>query len=241
MKPLNVLILGASGGIGRAMTQHILAHTDATVFATYHRALLDMQHSRLRWYALDVTKEDDYGALMTSLSAEVESLDWVINCVGVLSLDEGTPEKSVKAVTASSLMTSIQVNTVPTLLLAKYALPLLRRANAPRFATISARVGSIEDNQLGGWYSYRCSKAALNMALKNISIEWGRLMKRSCTVALHPGTTATTLSLPFQANVPKAQLFSPEKTASLLFHVLENLSPEDNGLFLAYDGSCIEW
>ncbi|MGR5296459.1 SDR family NAD(P)-dependent oxidoreductase [Vibrio mediterranei] len=238
---MNVLIVGASGGIGSALSQHILTHTNANVFATYRSAQLRVQHARLRWYALDVTAENDYGSLTMSLNVEVDHLDWVINCVGALSINEQTPEKNLKAVTSNNLMTSIQVNTMPTLLLAKHVLPFLRRSDAPRFATISARVGSIDDNELGGWYSYRCSKAALNMALKNISIEWGRLMKRSCTIALHPGTTDTELSLPFQANVPEKQLFAPEKTAGLLFHVLENLRPEDNGRFIAYDGSDIGW
>jgi NAD(P)-dependent dehydrogenase (short-subunit alcohol dehydrogenase family) len=241
MQPLNVLIVGASGGIGSALSQHILTHTNANVFATYRSAQLRVQHARLRWYALDVTAENDYGSLTMSLNVEVDHLDWVINCVGALSINEQTPEKNLKAVTSNNLMSSIQVNTIPTLLLAKHVLPFLRRSDAPRFATISARVGSIDDNELGGWYSYRCSKAALNMALKNISIEWGRLMKRSCTIALHPGTTDTELSLPFQANVPEKQLFAPEKTAGLLFHVLENLRPEDNGRFIAYDGSDIGW
>ncbi|MFH0263243.1 SDR family NAD(P)-dependent oxidoreductase [Vibrio barjaei] len=241
MQPLNVLIVGASGGIGSALSQHILTHTNANVFATYRSAQLRVQHARLRWYALDVTAENDYGSLTMSLNVEVDHLDWVINCVGALSINEQTPEKNIKAVTSNNLMTSIQVNTMPTLLLAKHVLPFLRRSDAPRFATISARVGSIDDNELGGWYSYRCSKAALNMALKNISIEWGRLMKRSCTIALHPGTTDTELSLPFQANVPEKQLFAPDKTAGLLFHILENLRPEDNGRFIAYDGSDIGW
>nr|WP_088877919.1 SDR family NAD(P)-dependent oxidoreductase [Vibrio mediterranei] len=241
MQPLNVLIVGASGGIGSALCQQILTHTNANVFATYRRAQPRVQHARLCWYALDVTEEDDYSSLTTSLDAEVDHLDWVINCVGVLSINELTPEKTLKAVTSNNLMTSIQVNTLPTLLLAKHVLPFLRRSDAPRFATISARVGSIDDNELGGWYSYRCSKAALNMAVKNISIEWGRLMKRSCTIALHPGTTDTALSLPFQANVPEKQLFAPDKSANLLFHVLTNLSPEDNGRFIAYDGSDITW
>ncbi|WP_412104998.1 SDR family NAD(P)-dependent oxidoreductase [Vibrio barjaei] len=241
MQPLNVLIVGASGGIGSALSQHILTHTNANVFATYRSAQLRVQHARLRWYALDVTAENDYGSLTMSLNVEVDHLDWVINCVGALSINEQTPGKNLKAVTSNNLMTSIQVNTMPTLLLAKHVLPFLRRSDAPRFATISARVGSIDDNELGGWYSYRCSKAALNMALKNISIEWGRLMKRSCTIALHPGTTDTELSLPFQANVPEKQLFAPDKTAGLLFHILENLRPEDNGRFIAYDGSDIGW
>ncbi|MCY9873597.1 SDR family NAD(P)-dependent oxidoreductase [Vibrio barjaei] len=238
---MNVLIVGASGGIGSALSQHILTHTNANVFATYRSAQLRVQHARLRWYALDVTAENDYGSLTMSLNVEVDHLDWVINCVGALSINEQTPGKNLKAVTSNNLMTSIQVNTMPTLLLAKHVLPFLRRSDAPRFATISARVGSIDDNELGGWYSYRCSKAALNMALKNISIEWGRLMKRSCTIALHPGTTDTELSLPFQANVPEKQLFAPDKTAGLLFHILENLRPEDNGRFIAYDGSDIGW
>lgn len=113
------------------------------------------------------------------------------------------------------------VNTLPSLLLAKYFTPKLKRSTAPKFATISAKVGSISDNQLGGWYSYRASKAALNMFLKTMSIEWQRMVKHGTVLSLHPGTTDTALSAPFQTNVPEGKLFTPERVAKDLLGLIE--------------------
>ena len=117
----------------------------------------------------------------------------------------------------------------------------LKRSPAPLLATVSARVGSIEDNRLGGWYSYRMSKAALNMALKTLSIEWKHSHPRGCVAALHPGTNDTALSKPFQANVAAENLFAPEYTASSFVDLLSRLQPADSGNFWAWDGSRIAW
>ena len=109
------------------------------------------------------------------------------------------------------------------------------------FATISAKIGSIEDNRLGGWYGYRASKAALNMLLKTASIEYSRRSKQTAIVLLHPGTTDTRLSEPFQRGVPPEKLFPVEKTVGLLIDVLENVTIEDNGSFFSWDGSRLPW
>jgi len=108
-------------------------------------------------------------------------------------------------------------------------------------AVVSAKVGSIEDNRLGGWYSYRCSKAALNMAIKNISIEWRRRSPNVCVTSLHPGTTDTRLSAPFQRNVPDGKLFSCDHTAQCLVDVVSRLQLSDSGKFLAYNGEELPW
>ena len=139
------------------------------------------------------------------------------------------------------LLESVRVNTLPTLLLAKYFSAALKRSPAPLLAAVSARVGSIEDNRLGGWYSYRMSKAALNMALKTLSIEWRHSHPRGCVAALHPGTNDTALSKPFQANVAAQNLFRPEYTASMLVKLLSRLGPDDSGIFWAWDGTRIAW
>ncbi|GAL20401.1 cell-cell signaling protein C-factor [Vibrio maritimus] len=238
----NVLIVGGSGGIGWAMCRQLAQLPEIQVFATYRSTLPrgSEDYERISWFQLDVMEQAHYPMLVERLS-EVVHLDWLINCVGALSINERMPEKSLKSVDSEQFIDAIRINTLPTLLLAQHFQPFLRKAHSPLFATISARVGSITDNGLGGWYSYRCSKAALNMALKNISIEWGRLMPRSCTVALHPGTTDTSLSKPFQARVPEHKLFSTDKTARLLIKVLQSLDRSNNGQFLAYDGSLIEW
>lgn len=251
---LTILVVGGSGGIGWSLCQRLLTLPDVTLIATYRQRIPDeaKDYDGIVWQRLDVCEPSQYASLVEAVSeaSTVSSdrganqkarLDWVVNCVGALTIDQVLPEKNLKSIDAERFTSAMQINTLPTLLLAQHLQPLLRRSPAPRFATISARVGSISDNGLGGWYSYRCSKAALNMALKNISIEWGRLMPNSCTVALHPGTTDTSLSKPFQANVPEHKLFSADKTARLLMNVLLSLEREHNGQFLAFDGSLIEW
>jgi len=135
----------------------------------------------------------------------------------------------------------MEVNVLPTLYLAQHLLPKMQHGRPAVFSAISARVGSIEDNQLGGWYSYRASKAALNMCLKNIANEWRLKLKNVSVAALHPGTTDTELSKPFQKNVPSEKLFSPARTANYLYNILDSLTPEKSGRFWAWDGNEIEW
>jgi NAD(P)-dependent dehydrogenase (short-subunit alcohol dehydrogenase family) len=119
--------------------------------------------------------------------------------------------------------------------------PLMARDGKAVFAAISARVGSIADNRIGGWYAYRASKAALNQLLRTASIEFARRHKNAIVVALHPGTTDTGLSRPFQANVPEEQLFSVDKTVGHMLSVIDGLSTDDSGGFFAWDGQPIEW
>ncbi|EKO3738305.1 SDR family NAD(P)-dependent oxidoreductase, partial [Vibrio metschnikovii] len=130
---------------------------------------------------------------------------------------------------------------LPTLLLAKYFSPLMKTSDAAKFVTISAKVGSISDNRLGGWYSYRASKAALNMLLKTLSIEWQRTIKRGVVLALHPGTTDTPLSKPFQANVPADKLLTPEQAAQYLVELIIQATLQQTGQFLAYNGERLPW
>jgi NAD(P)-dependent dehydrogenase (short-subunit alcohol dehydrogenase family) len=130
---------------------------------------------------------------------------------------------------------------LPSLLLAKHLHGKFRHGRPAIFATVSAKVGSIEDNRLGGWVSYRASKAALNMCLKTLAIEWQRTLPNVAVTALHPGTTDTALSRPFQRNVPREQLFTPKRSVSGLLNVLDNLKPSQTGQFFAFDGERLAW
>lgn len=233
---MNVLVLGGGGGIGRALITVIQQrYPQACIFATYYRNLPSV--SQVSWHRVDFMQEDD----VCMLSETIDHIDWVINAVGVLHINDTGPEKSLRQIDSQFFLDSMAINTLPTLLIGKYFFRHFRQAKKPICATISARVGSIGDNNLGGWHSYRCSKAALNMAIKNISIEWQRSIQKGCIVALHPGTTDTELSKPFQANVLPEKLFSPMKTAGLLLDVIETLEPNDSGRFIAYDGQDIVW
>ena len=138
---------------------------------------------------------------------------------------------------AEGMAAQFALNAIGPALVLRHAARLLPRGRRAVFAALSARVGSISDNRLGGWYGYRASKAALNMLVRNLAIEWQRKAKRSIVVALHPGTVDTALSAPFQGNVPPGQLFDAERAALQLLDVLDGLKPVDTGHIFAWDGS----
>ena len=133
------------------------------------------------------------------------------------------------------------VNTFGVALLGKHLLPVLPRRERAVFGTFSARVGSIDDNRLGGWYSYRASKAAQNMIVKTLALEASRKRPELICVALHPGTVKTDLSQPFSSRVPPGKLFSAEQSCQYLSEVLSGLTPEDTGGFFAWDGESIPY
>lgn len=235
---MDVLIAGGNGGIGLALAKVILANkADTRVHATYRSQRPELQHSNLFWHSLDLTSE----AQITRLSETLPKLDWLINAAGMLYNQNHQPEKTIQSLEPDFFLENIRTNTLPTLLLAKHFQSALKHSDNSCFATLSARVGSIADNSLGGWISYRSSKAALNMAIKTLSIEWKRTLPKCCVLALHPGTTDTRLSKPFQRNVPPERLFNPDKTASQLIRVLNGLTPASTGAFLAYDGTRLPW
>ena len=236
--PETVIVIGGSGGLGRAMVTTLLDQLPAVqVFATHNTAAIPFQHDRLSWQQLDIR---DPGAI-EKFSLDFDRVDWILNFAGFLHGEAGGPEKTIRALDAEFLLESIRVNSLPTLLLAKHFSSSLKHSPAPLLAAVSARVGSIEDNRLGGWYSYRISKAALNMALKTLSIEWKHSHRKGCVAALHPGTNDTALSKPFQTNVAPQSLFKPDYTASMFLKLLTRLDPASSGNFWAWDGEKIPW
>jgi NAD(P)-dependent dehydrogenase (short-subunit alcohol dehydrogenase family) len=246
----NTLIVGASGGIGFEFVRQLLADPDIEhIFATYRRpesaiALFKLRTQfpdRLHCLPMDITLESEIVQGISAIAAQIPRLHLVVNCVGILQEDSLKPEKSLKQLNADHLLRYFQVNSIGTALLAKYLLPLLKHDETSIFASISAKVGSIGDNQLGGWYGYRASKAALNMFIKTVAIEYKRVAPKAIAVALHPGTTDTELSKPFQRNVPPEKLFSPERTVQQLLAIIRQLTPEQSGQFFAWDGSLLPW
>jgi len=247
----NVLIQGSSRGIGLEFVRQLLGDAaPGRIFAACRApqaspSLVDLaaQDPRLGLLKLDVTSEPSIRAAAASVAAEVPRLHLVVNCAGLLH-DRAAgiaPEKRLADVESDALMASFAVNAAGPLLVARYFEPLLAHAERAVFASISARVGSIGDNRLGGWYAYRGSKAAQNMFTKTLAIEWARSRRNVICVALHPGTTDTELSRPFQANVPPQKLFSVERTVAQLLAVIDRLTPADSGRFLAWDGTGIAW
>lgn len=246
----NVLIVGASRGIGLGFVKQLLNSPNIKhLYATYRQPnsaqkllTLQQQHpDKLTCLAVDVTDENQIINALNQIKNQTPKLHLVINCVGILHEGNLQPEKSLKHINSDNLIRYFQVNAIASALIAKHLLPLFKHQDKAIFAAISAKVGSIEDNRLGGWYGYRASKAALNMLLKNIAIEYSRMRKNVIVVALHPGTTDTDLSLPFQQNVPSEKLFSVERCTSQLLTIINNLTRADHGKFLAWDGSYLPW
>ena len=235
---MKALVVGGSGGIGQAFVQYLLDqdHVDQ-IHATYHLQPPQISDDRLHWKQVDVTRE----AEIEKLCAELDEIDFCINAVGLLHDDQHGPEKSTRQIDADYFIKSMTVNALPTMLLAKHIVPLFKHKRPAVFATVSARVGSIEENYLGGWYSYRASKAALNMILKTLSIEWKRNLRNVTVAALHPGTTDTRLSRPFHKNVPSEQLFGPAKSVGYMMQVIDRLTPEYSGRFWSFDGENLPW
>ncbi|MGB1271193.1 MAG: SDR family NAD(P)-dependent oxidoreductase [Endozoicomonas sp.] len=151
------------------------------------------------------------------------------------------PEKSIRDFRADQFSRVFAVNTIGPAMIARYFLPKLVTDRKSVFAVLSARVGSISDNRLGGCYAYRASKAALNMIVKSLAIETARKQRQAAVVALHPGTVDSGLSEPFQSRVPSGQLFSPEYAAGQLLSVFNGLTSKDSGCFYAWDGAHIEF
>ena len=255
------LIVGGTGGIGRAMIQQLVNGTasdndnnktdnggkqDIHIFATYHRNIPDFEADNLHWVPMNICEEQSIEQAAKVIQQNTPHIDWIINCVGLLHTATQQPEKALRQVDTEFFLQNMQVNALASLLIAKHFRPLLAKSARSNdkpavFATISARVGSISDNQLGGWYSYRMSKAALNMGMKNLSIEWNRSLKNVCVVVMQPGTVNTQLSAPFQGNVAEGQLFSPAYSAECLLEVLNRMTAAQSGSFVDWAGESIPW
>ena len=175
-----------------------------------------------------------------SQASKEAPLDIVIVATGILFDGNITPEKSLRELSAKKFLRLFEVNTILPALIAKHFLPILNKQDRSIFAALSARVGSVSDNKLGGWYSYRASKSGLNMIIKNAAIEINRQNKNAIIVGLHPGTVDSNLSKPFQGNVPDGKLFTPDYSVKRLLDVLGNLTPESSGRCFSWDGKEVQ-
>lgn len=235
---MKVVVIGGSGGIGHAVVSEVIdRYPNAEIIATYHRKQPSLVHERVRWLTLDVTSEE----AIAEFSNTIDKLDWLINAVGFLHSPERLPEKTVKSFDVDFFQRNLQLNTLPSILLAKYFMKYLKSERDSVFLVVSAKIGSIADNRVGGWLSYRTSKAALNMALKTIAIEWRHKVPKCRVLLFHPGTTDTALSAPFQKGLPEGQLQSAKTTARCLLDIIGQTSPADSGKFFSYTGDTIDW
>lgn len=214
---MRAVVIGAGGGIGAALVE-ALAEEENDVVA-------------LARADLDLTDE----ASIASAAAKVAKADLVVVATGLLHDAEHGPEKALRDLDPVWLARQYAVNAIGPALVAKHFLPILPRTGRSVFAALSARVGSISDNRLGGWYGYRASKAALNQLIRTLAVEDKRRNDRGIVVALHPGTVDTRLSKPFQQS--GRDLFQPDRAAVQLLDVLDALKPADSGKLFAWDGA----
>ena len=221
------VVIGASGGIGSALADRLEASGS---YSAVHR--LSRSGS-----GLDLEDESTIVAA-ASVVASGPPVRLVFIATGVLHHGE-EPERSYRAMTAEHLLRDYRINTVGPALVARHFAPLLPRDGRSVLAALSARVGSIGDNRLGGWHSYRASKAALNMILRNLAIELARTHREAVVAGLHPGTVDTALSVPFQKGVTPEKLFTPDHSAARMLEVLDTLTPADSGNVFAFDGARI--
>lgn len=235
------LVTGASGGIGNAFVKRLLASPQTGRIFTVSRQPLLLQDDRISHLNLDVSQEED----RLELARQLDNLPihLFFNAIGLLHdiSRHLKPEKRLGRLTLEGLTQVMQINAFTPALLISAIQSSLQGSHPSIIASLSARVGSISDNHLGGWYSYRASKAAHNMLMKTAAIELSRLNKQSIVLCLHPGTTDTPLSQPFQARVPSGKLFTPEFVASQLVDVIAKRTPDDTGSFWDWAGEPIEW
>lgn len=213
----NALVVGAPGGIGGAIADRLESQGTRVT-----------RLSRSSKPPIDFADESSLSAAAQALKANAP-FDLVFVATGILHSDDFGPEKSWKMLEKSPLEQVFLVNTIGPMLAARHLLPLMPRKGRSVFAALSARVGSISDNRLGGWYGYRASKAALNQFIRTLSIELGRTHEDLVALALHPGTVDTDLSGPFQGNVPHGKLFTPDYSAEKLIAVMAEATPDDSG------------
>tara|TARA_B000000609_G_scaffold156097_1_gene148101 strand:- start:88 stop:810 length:723 start_codon:yes stop_codon:yes gene_type:complete len=235
-----VAIIGSSGAIGNAVAEILLDDDGVEAIYRFSRNDSNENSDRVKNLFLDIEDEESIKDCIKNLSKDIK-FDLVFVATGILHNDNDIfPEKSIRDISQSKLEKVLLVNTIGPALVGKYLIPYLRKDSKSIFAFLSARVGSISDNKLGGWYSYRASKTALNQIIKNFSIEVRRSNPNAIFIGLQPGTVKSFLSKPFEKNVRPENLFTPEYSATKMLEVIDNLSLEDTGKVYAWDGEEIQ-
>ena len=255
-----VLVVGAGGGIGSALLDQAHADVGVTTLIASARHLDAKPHSSLthteapsaratvHWLAMDYGEPASMATLADQVAELTPRIDLLLCASGQLAVpaDRSThgvarlPEKQLADLDMDWMMRSYQVNAAGPVQLVAALAPLLKAAQAPVVGLLSAQVGSIADNQLGGWYSYRMAKAALNMGVKTLSVELSRWRNDACITAIHPGTTLTPLSEPFVKR-RRQPVRTPTETAEKIYRLVQGLDKQNNGSFLTLDGIPLPW
>lgn len=218
------LIIGSNGTIGNALLGQL---SECTQVYTLSRQDTDYTEGDLKKHAAKFKSIGPFSA--------------IICCIGSLHNDQVSPEKRLSQISVSGLEEYFRINTILPALCLKYFVGLLDKKEPSQFVFLSAMVGSINDNKLGGWYGYRSSKAALNMIVKTASIEVSRTNKMACLAVVHPGTTQGALSKPFAGGVSKDKYYTPKQSAERIWFLTQGLKPNQSGSFFNWDGSELPW
>jgi len=244
------LVVGGNRGIGLALVERQLDIPGVSTVIATHRPAADLSAltklerqypGKLQLHPLEFTCETSLAEFGEFLTWQPTGIDLAIHAAGLLHDKDITPEKSLEQCNSNHLARLFEVNSIGPLMVAGTLLPTLGRNQRFTFAALSAMVGSIGDNRLGGWYGYRASKTALNQFIKTMANECRLKHPRAAIVAIHPGTTDTDLSRPFQKNVKEGKLYTPDQTATRILDVLEGIDENQSGQFLNWDGSTIPW
>ena len=232
----NILIAGASGGIGKEFTKLYCDDPNVEKVIALSTKMNNIDNPKIQSIEVDYSREETFDNLNDVL--QLESISTIIIATGILHTDQIKPEKSIVGLDLVTLQKVFQVNVFGPTLLVKKLLPLIKKSKGVKIVFLSARVGSISDNSLGGWHSYRSSKSALNMMISNLSIELQRIDKAHVVIGVHPGTVQSQLSEPFLKNV-KHSIFSPKESVGLLSKVISDIDQKDSGKCFDFSGKII--
>ena len=233
----NIIIAGSTGAIGKEFTRFYSEDPNVGKIVTLSRKIDDTEHKKIQSIEIDYSKEESFNNL--DKVSELESIDTIIIATGILHTDQIKPEKSIDGISFEAFKNVFEVNVFGPMLLVKKLMPLIKRSQGVKIVFLTARVGSISDNELGGWYSYRSSKSALNMMISNLSIELQRANKDHIAIGIHPGTVKSDLSEPFLRHV-KHSIFSPRESVELMTQVISKISQKDSGKCFDFLGKGID-
>jgi NAD(P)-dependent dehydrogenase (short-subunit alcohol dehydrogenase family) len=241
MSSFYALVIGAASAIAQAAIQQFEADQDCLGTFAVSRSVPNTERAtKTQWLESDYS-ETSIQRICQSLSSYSGKISKVLICNGILHNDSMMPERKLEEIRASQLEAIFHANTIIPMLWLSQLLPILQGEQATQVALFSARIGSISDNKTGGWYSYRASKAALNMLIQTSSVEYARRAKNVKLIAFHPGTTDTPLSKPFQRSVPKDKLFTADFVATQLLYIMGSVTMDNKAAYLDWNNQPIEW
>ncbi|MDA7834846.1 SDR family NAD(P)-dependent oxidoreductase [Methylophilaceae bacterium] len=233
----NIIIAGSSGAIGGEFTELYANNSNVEKIIALSRRPTNTNHNKIQSVEIDYYNEATFKNL--DEISQLDSISKIIIATGILHTDQIRPEKSIDSIAGEDMRKVFQVNVFGPILLVKKLLPLIKKSKGVKIVFLTARVGSISDNVLGGWHSYRSSKSALNMMIKNLAIELKRLNKEHVVIGIHPGTVKSHLSEPFLRHV-KHDIFNPKESVDLMTQVISKVSQTDSGKCFDFSGKVIE-